>query len=158
MIRGRVIFIALSVVFVATGLWALQPVEQQDIGSRSALNTVVIVSESSRYKERLIEAIVDELDDGRTYIAVRNFDDFGSINPRDYDSVLVINAGVGAEVRRDVVSWLDRQSYDDNIVVLTTQLTDWTPQIEVDSVTTASRNRNIPDVSADLVQRVRANF
>lgn len=150
--------LAALLLVITTNVGALQPVEQRDIGSRSARNQVVIVSESSRYKERLIDAIVEQLDDGQTYIAVRSFDDFGAINPRDYDSVLVINAGVGAEVRRDVISWLERQSFDDNIVVLTTQLTNWTPQITVDSVTTASQNRNIPDVSADLVRRVRGNF
>lgn len=156
----RIVYITLAVLFgvATTNLSALQPVQQQDIGNRSARNQVVIVSESSRYKERLIEAILEQLDDGQTYIAVRSFDDFDSINPRDYDSVLVINAGVGAEVRRDVVSWLNRQSYDENIVVLTTQLTTWEPQIAVDSVTTASQNRNIPEVSSDLVRRVRGYF
>ncbi len=157
MIHKRLI--AASVLGMVTfTLAALQPVEPQDIGNQGAANRVVIVSEWSRYKERLIESIVDELDNGSTYIAVRSFEDFGSIDSQDFDSVLVINAGVGSEVRSDVVGWLNRQSVDENIVVLTTQITDWTPQIDVDSVTTASRNRNIPEVSSDLVRRVRSNF
>lgn len=156
--RRSTIGIVLALSLVTGSLWALQPTERRDVGNQSSQNQVMIVSESSRYKERLIEAIVEQLNDGQTYIAVRSFEDFGSINPRDYDSVLVINAGVGAEVRGDVVAWLERQSYDENIVVLTTQITEWTPQITVDSVTAASRNRNIEDVSTDLVRRVRNNF
>jgi hypothetical protein len=141
-----------------SGVFALQPVEQRDVGSRSSGNSVVIVSEWSRYKERLIDTIIDDLDDGNTFIAVRSFDDFPSIDPREFDSVLIINAGVGSEVRSDVVRWLNQQTFDRNITVLTTQITDWTPQITVDSVTTASRNRNIPTVSADLVSRIRRSF
>lgn len=147
-----------ALMIAVASLSALQPVEQREVGNRSAANHVAIISEQSRYKERLIDAVVEALDDGQTYIEIRGLDDLPQIDPRDYDSVLVINAGVGAEVRPGVVAWLDRQTHDENIVVLTTQITDWTPQISVDSVTSASRSRNIPEVSADLVRRVRGNF
>ena len=134
----------------------LQPVPSADFGAPEATDRVLIVSEASRYKERLLEVLIEQLATPSSYVAVRNFDDFASLDAADYDGVLVINAGVGSEVRSQVVSWLNDQGSPDNVIVLTTQISDWTPQIEVDSVTAASRNRNIPDVSQDLIARVRA--
>lgn len=153
--KQRFCTVALLIAAVAIAA-PLDPVPAADFGSPDADDRVLIVSEASRYKERLLEALVEQLATPTTYIAVRSFDDFVALDAADYDGVLVINAGVGSEVRSQVVRWLDAQGSPDNVVVLTTQISDWTPNITVDSVTTASRNRNIPEVSRDLVARVRA--
>ena len=153
--KQRFCTVALLIAAVAIAA-PLDPVPAADFGSPDADDRVLIVSEASRYKERLLEALVEQLATPTTYIAVRSFDDFVALDAADYDGVLVINAGVGSEVRSQVVRWLDAQGSPDNVVVLTTQISDWTPNITVDSVTTASRNRNIPEVSQDLVARVRA--
>ena len=153
--KQRFCTVALLIAAVAIAA-PLDPVPAADFGSPDADDRVLIVSEASRYKERLLEALVEQLATPTTYIAVRSFDDFAALDAADYDGVLVINAGVGSEVRSQVVRWLDAQGSPDNVVVLTTQISDWTPNITVDSVTTASRNRNIPEVSRDLVARVRA--
>ncbi|MFP4211035.1 MAG: hypothetical protein ACLFR8_07325 [Alkalispirochaeta sp.] len=139
-------------------VWAIRPVDPVDTGAVGASRSVMIVSEWSRYKERLIEAVLDELDDGSTALYVRSFDDLPQIQANDHDAVIVINAGVGSEVRAPVVEWLGTQGGSENIVVLTTQIYDWTPRIEVDSVTSASQNRNIPDVSRDLARQARSYF
>ncbi len=152
------LFIPFLLVATSGVLGALQPVEHQNVGSAGASRRIAVVSEWSRYKASLIEALTEELDDGETSIAVRSFDDFSNLDARDFDAVIVINAGVGSEVRRPVVDWLNRQDSDDNIVVLTTQISNWTPQIEVDSVTSASRNRNIPEVSRELVEIARSYY
>lgn len=148
----------MAIVMVAGTAAALRPVEPFDAGNAGGARSVMIVSEWSRYKERLIEALIDELDDGETALYVRSFDDFSRIDSDEYDAIIVINAGVGSEVRTPVVDWLNAQRVDDNIVVLTTQITDWTPQITFDSVTSASRNRNIPDVSRRLADQARSYF
>ena len=152
------VFVPILLFTTGSLLGALQPVEHQNVGSDGASRRVAIVSEWSRYKAALIESLTEELDDGETSIAVRNFNDFSGLDAREFDAVIVINAGVGSEVRRPVVDWLSRQNPDDNIVVLTTQISDWTPQIEVDSVTSASRNRNIPDVSRELAEIARSYY
>ena len=152
----RLIVLSLLMITVTGGVFAIRPVEPRDAGNVSSNRSVMIVSEWSRYKENLIESLVEDLDDGRTAIFVRNFSDLPNVTARDHDAIVVINAGVGSEVRSPVVEWLNSQTYDDNIVVLTTQIYDWTPQITVDSVTSASRNGNIPQVSSDLVRRVRS--
>lgn len=154
----RLTLIGILIVVTAGTVFAIRPVERQDLGDPRGEHSVLIVSEWSRYKERLISALVDELDDGGTSIAVRSFDDLGSLSAPSFDAVVVINAGVGSEVRKPVVDWLNRQRSDENIVVLTTQISDWTPQITVDSVTAASQNRNIPEISRELTNRVRSYF
>jgi len=155
---GRAILVGLALIIIPGTLWALRPVDPVDTGAAGASRSVMIVSEWSRYKERLIEAVLDELDDGSTALYVRSFDDLPQIQANDHDAVIVINAGVGSEVRAPVVEWLGTQRGRDNIVVLTTQIYDWTPQIDVDSVTSASQNRNIPDVSRELARQARSYF
>lgn len=154
----RSALIILMFLLTASAASALQPVEHEDAGVRGA-RRVLIVSEWSRYKERLIDYLIDQFDDGATYIAVRSFTVFGSLDATEWDAVIVINAGVGSVVREPVTQWLDQQKpNDDNIVVLTTQIVDWTPQIDVDSVTAASAFGNIASIGGELVQRARSFF
>lgn len=142
-------------VLTAAQAGALQPMERAEFGPDGADSRVMIVSEWSRFKARLVDEVVGRLDDGSTRVYVRNFDDLTGMDPEEYSAVLVINAGVGAQVRTEVTDWLARLEYDRNVVLLTTQITDWEPQVTVDSVTTASRMRHAGDVAEDLVARVR---
>lgn len=113
-------------------------------GPGGADKKILIAYESTRFKNRLIEDLLSELDDGTVYISIVDHgkDGLEGLSAEDYDVVFITNSGATAKVRPWVSEWLDENGGDpDNVIVHTTQINEWTPQVEVDSVTSASLNR-----------------
>jgi len=130
-------------------------------GNESASRKILLASESTRYKNRMIKELIEKLDDGDTYIIEVDHQRGGldGMDPRDYTAVFISNSGAQARVRPAVMQWLNSvRDYDDNVVVHTTQITDWDPPVEVDSITSASKNSNIDDLTDDVVRRLRAFY
>ncbi|WP_319416308.1 hypothetical protein [Marispirochaeta aestuarii] len=133
----------------------------ETFGNPQAPHTVLIALENTRYKDRLVDTLVKKLDDGSVYITVVDHKrkELEGRDPRDYKAVFITNSGVQAKVRPWVLDWLDSvAAYDDNVLIHTTQITEWDPPVQVDSITSASKNSNIDDVTDDIVRRLRALF
>jgi hypothetical protein len=133
----------------------------ESFGNARAENRVLIAKENTRYKSRLIDTLIEKLDDGTVSITVADHQrgELDGLDPRDFDAVFITNSGAQAKVRPDVMRWLDANSAnDDNVVLHTTQITDWDPPVQVDSITSASKNSNIDDISDDIIRRIRLFF
>jgi hypothetical protein len=133
----------------------------ESFGNARAENRVLIAKENTRYKSRLIDTLIEKLDDGTVAITVADHQrgELDGLDPRDFDAVFITNSGAQAKVRPDVMRWLDANSAnDDNVVLHTTQITDWDPPVQVDSITSASKNSNIDDISDDIIRRIRLFF
>ena len=120
---------------------------------------ILIAFEPTRFKKALVEDMVALLDDGSRSILVVNHQKKGleGLRSEDFDVVFISNSGAMAKVRPDVTSWLEANGTDpSNVIVHTTQRTVWTPQIEVDSITSASMKKKdeIGSMAKDLVQRI----
>ncbi len=143
---------------LASGMYANGTIEVQDVGAPTMERKVLIATEPTEFKNALVTEIVKMLTDGNTYIKIVNHADKGldTVDPRTFDAVLITNSGATAKVRPWVMTFLNRvASYDDNIILHTTQITIWTPPVQVDSVTSASDIGGIRRVAIDLVGRVR---
>lgn len=126
-------------------------------GNRGGARRVLIATEATRYKNRLVDALIEKLDDGATMIVEVDHQAGGldGVDPRDYAAVFITNSGAQAMVRPQVMRWLERyRAHDDNVILHTTQITDWDPPVQVDSITSASRMRNIGDLTDDVVRRI----
>ncbi|MDF1567726.1 MAG: hypothetical protein RQ801_08250 [Spirochaetaceae bacterium] len=133
----------------------------ESFGNARAENRVLIAKENTRYKSRLIDTLIEKLDDGTVAITVADHQrgELDGLDPRDFDAVFITNSGAQAKVRPDVMRWLNANSAnDDNVVLHTTQITDWDPPVQVDSITSASKNSNIDDISDDIIRRIRLFF
>jgi len=152
----RMSLLLLMLLFFHIGLLATET-----FGSPQAPNKVLIATENTRYKRRLIDTVVEKLNDGSVYITLVDHkrNQLEGEDPRDYEAVFISNSGAQAKVRPWVMEWLDSvSSYDDNVIIHTTQITDWDPPVQVDSITSASDNSNIDPLSDDIVRRIRAFF
>ena len=130
-------------------------------GFAAAANSVLIIKEDTPYKKALVAELIDTIDDKETTVTVvdhrkKSIDD---IDPRDFDAVFITNSGAQAQVRPNILAWLRSVSdYDDNIIIHTTQINEWTPPVEVDSITSASKRRNINGLVEDIARRIRRLF
>ena len=130
-------------------------------GNESGSRRVLIAAEKTRYKDQLVEVLIEKLDDGDTLIVQVDHmnGELGGMDPRDFDAVFITNSGAQARVRPAVMEWLASvRNYDDNVILHTTQITEWVPDVKVDSITSASKTRNIDTLSDDLVKRIKALF
>ena len=123
--------------------------------------TVLIAKEDTGYKKALVNNLLEKLEaDNITVEVIDHKDgDLSGVNPADYDAVYVLNSGAQARVRPAVQDWLDSVSAaDTNVILHTTQRTVWTPQVDVDSITSASKKSNIDEMTDDIVMRIKAKF
>ena len=130
-------------------------------GNESAVRKVLIATENTRYKNRLINELIEKIDDGATYIVEVDHqrDGLDDMDPREFTAVFISNSGAQAMVRPNVMSWLESyRDYDDNVILHTTQITEWDPPVKVDSITSASKMSNIDDLTNDIVNRIRRFF
>ena len=123
--------------------------------------TVLIATENTAYKRNLVEVLKEKLEaeDIDVVVIDHQRDRLDAVNPEEYDAVYVLNSGAQARVRPVVLEWLSQVAdNDDNVILHTTQRTVWTPPVEVDSITSASRRSNIGTVTDDIVSRIKAKF
>ncbi len=130
-------------------------------GNPNGRYRVLIATESTAYKNQMVDTLISKLSDGNVRITVVDHMRGGldAMDPRDFNAVFITNSGAQAMVRPVVMNWLNRvRDFDDNVILHTTQINNWTPPVQVDSVTSASNRRNISDLTDDLVDRIRAFF
>ena len=148
-----------GVLLLVVGLLVVEGASAAEFGSEDTDRRILIASENTAFKNRLVSDLIDELDDGVTYIRLIDHmaGELIDEDPNDYGAVLVINSGVGARVRPWVTAWMDSAAQDtEHVILLTTQRTRWTPRVDrhIDSMTSASMTMLIDDLSEDLVRRI----
>lgn len=123
--------------------------------------TVLIAKEDTSYKKNLVKLLVEKLntENIQTEIIDHKKGELSEINPGDYDAVYVLNSGAQAKVRPAVQSWLNSiKGRDSNVILHTTQRTVWTPAVDVDSITSASKKSNIDDITDGIILKIKALF
>ncbi|MDC7220583.1 MAG: hypothetical protein PQJ59_11675 [Spirochaetales bacterium] len=117
-------------------LWA----QEGEYGTAPGKGKILIAFEKTRFKSALVEGLVEKLEGEGYYLNVVNHqkDGLEGVNPADYDGVFITNSGVTAKVRPVVSEWLAEKGQPAHVLVHTTQRNDWTPAVEVDSITSAS--------------------
>ncbi|MDC7223527.1 MAG: hypothetical protein PQJ60_07275 [Spirochaetales bacterium] len=129
-------FTILLLISLSGILWA----QSGEYGPADGEERILIAYENTSFKKALVESLIENLSGPGRYIQVVDHSkkELTGLSAADYDAVFITNSGVTAKVRPWVSEWLSVQS-GENIIVHTTQRADdWTPQVEVDSVTSAS--------------------
>lgn len=129
--------------------------------SALSAQTVLIAKENTSYKKTLVKTLVEKLETDNITVTIIDHKDgeLTGVDPAEYDAVYVLNSGAQAKVRPAVLTWLNSiRGKDSNVILHTTQRTVWTPEVEVDSVTSASKKSNIDEVTDDVVLRIKAFF
>ncbi len=151
----RTVIVIVIMFIFSINLFAEGKVETQELGTLSLERKVLIATESTNFKDSLLRVLLEKINDGDTYIKVISHmnGDLTDIDPRDFGAVVVISSGQRAILRPWITEWLNSVSaYDDNIIILTTHITKWSPDVKVDSITSVSISR--PEVYGELVGQI----
>lgn len=151
----RKVIVIIIIFIFCFNLFAEGKVDTQEIGTLNLERKILIATESTNFKDSLLRVLLEKINDGNTYINVISHmhGELVDIDPRDYGAVLIINSGQRAIVRPWISEWLNSVSaYDDNIILLTTHVTEWTPDVNVDSITSVSISQ--PEVYEEFADKL----
>lgn len=128
------------------------------IASALHAQTVLIAKEDTSYKKALVGELTGKLESEGFTVEVIDHKrgELENVDPGDYAVVYVTNSGAQARVRPQVLDWLASiRGNDSNVIVHTTKINEWDENLNVDSLSSASRRSNIDDVTDDIMRRIR---
>lgn len=145
--------IAMTVLlFMSTTLHA----EPITYGPRDSKIRILLAWENTKFKEKLIQKMVETLNDGKTYIKVVDHQkgELAGEKAQDYSAVFISNSGVKSMVRPWITEWIGQQNKKDNILLHTTQKAYWEVKAGVDTVTSASAPQAIDVLSRKYLDKI----
>lgn len=151
------LFLTAMAVAVMTSCAELRPAAR-DIGDRQSCKRVLVATEQSQFKERLVGQITETLRDEAYFVRLIDVGRLADESSLDYGAIVVVNTCRAWQLDRNVRQFL--QHLDDHekekIVLLTTRSGSWTPQlVGVDALTSASEVDRIPALAAAIVANIR---
>lgn len=151
-----------SIIFLILAIFLISHLSASEgaYGPQNAEARILISFEPTRFKNRLLDQLLERINTGDIYIQVTDHSSRGleGLRADDFDAVFITNSGATAKVRPWVIEWLNANGGNpENVILHTTQITDWEPKVEVDSVTSASyTNRGeIESLAEDFVKQIR---
>ncbi|KMQ52564.1 hypothetical protein CHISP_0333 [Chitinispirillum alkaliphilum] len=120
---------------------------------------VLLVYESSRFKTNLISKMEELFTQKNIEVTVSTHSrrDMGIDNPHNYSAIFISNSGVNSQIRPWISKWLEQTDYQ-NILLHTTQISEWSIDTEFDAVTSASSNSQINEIAAEYTEKITELF
>lgn len=120
---------------------------------------VLIAYEETRYKSALVEKISLLLKNAGLEVVTAKHSEAG-FNPEnidEFDAVFISNSGVNSEIRPWIARWLKaNQTIQSRIILHTTQNSKWDVNVEVDSVTSASKEANVETLAEEYSNKIKS--
>jgi len=123
--------------------------------------TVLIASENTSYKKKLVQALTEELKEEGFAVETVNLQngELEGVDPSSFAAVVISNSGVNKRVRPQVTAWLESiVGNDDNVIVHTTKRDEWDEALEVDAISSASQTSNINDVVKEIMTLIKTKL
>jgi hypothetical protein len=121
---------------------------------------VLVASRSSDFKQLLVEKLSDLMAREKIGFKIIGIEMLETINPLDYDAIVIINTCLAWGLKEDVQGFIDRQERHDNMIVVTTSgRGNWLPQKkgrDFDAISSASNPTEADKVARNIAASVRS--
>ena len=130
--------------------------ESFEVNSPELTIKVLIASQGSGFKDALVSGIIEDLEKKPIYMNVVDVSALPEIKEDEWNALVVINTCQSGILQPDVKDYLTRIKKPENVVLLTTSGSgNWKPEESpVDSISTASKKKNIGPLVAEILERV----
>lgn len=101
---------------------------------------VLIATQSTEFKNLLVEKLIDSLKSKSVYVKVIDVDKLTEVSCDNWDRILIINSFI-IRLNKEINNFLKKDSTKKTLLVVTAGGADWRPkqEIKVDAITSASR-------------------
>ena len=122
--------------------------------AQSSPKKALLAMEKTKFKEALIEEMKKGLEAESVSVTVveDHKKELENYKASDFDYVFITNSGVGSKVRPWIVKWLKDNSSSSNILLHTTKIKKWDEKVEVDAVSSASSNSDVPALAEEYIK------
>ena len=136
---------------------AAKAVNTTEWGDLRADQRVLIATQRSEFKEAVVSRVVEDLEKDRFYVKVIDLERLEHEPAKDYDAIVVVNTCKAWRLTGGASKFVKAFPDKDRVVLLTTAGgEDWKPKsVEVDAITSASKDQKADPVAEDIVARVR---
>ncbi len=119
--------------------------------AQDGMKKVLLAMEKTKFKKELIAEMTDRLEKKSFEVTVvdNHKKELKNYRASDFDYVFITNSGVNSKVRPWVVEWLHANRNSKNILLHTTKIKKWKEQVDVDSVSSASK----PSLASSLAEK-----
>ena len=152
LLAGILLVLKLSLVGCAVGT-----VSTMESGDRTAAqDRVLVATQNSDFKQAVIQAIRDRLENNSNYIKVIDVKKLPYESLEGYDAVIILNTCMAGRPDPRVESFIDDTTEKEKIVVLTTgRLDSWKPESpRVDAMSSASVMTQAATIGQLLAEKV----
>jgi hypothetical protein len=142
--------IALLLIALATYVIINQQgvIEPFDVGNPKANTKILIASQGSNFKNKLVENLVSQLNDNETYLSIVDCTMLGNENATDWDAVIIIHTMQIHFMPKEVEKFLQGANDPSNIMLVSTSGAgdEVVETFNVDAISSASREVAIPQI------------
>ncbi len=129
-----------------------------EAGNQNAKKRLLIASQGSDFKNRLVDGLIQNLREKQLYIKVIDVTNLSAINENEWNAMVFIHTTEKWELQPDVKKYLDRAKDLKKVILITTSGSgDWqTKDYKVDIITSASKNEELKTLVPDILKRLNS--
>jgi hypothetical protein len=138
-------------------MWPRSDITPSRVGSATSEQTVLLASNSSEFKEILVENIIRAVTAENMAVDIVGIEGLSAIESEEYAAVVIISTCLAWSVDPLVRKFIDRRPDHDRIVLVITSDSGWLPKktdLDIDAMTSASVLADSDAVSRQIMTRL----
>lgn len=156
---GIVLAIALLVVFILltwyTYVFSMDIAKSYEINNPAYEQKILIATQGSPFKDKVVDYIVDELIRQRIYIKVVDVSELPTISKDQFTAIVVLHTWEMEKPPDVVADFLEKSKNQKNIIVLATSGGSDTTMEGIDAISSASKMIDVPFKAEEILKRLK---
>ena len=165
-IKILMIIIATPIVLIATFLLVYIFINQQgviepfDVGNPKSENKILIASQGSEFKIKLVESLTKKLIDDKNYLSIIDCTTLGNENEEDWDAIIIIHTLQVHEMPEEVQAFLSQIDDLSKVMLVSTSGAgdDAVTGFDVDAISSPSRSTAINPIVDWIIPKLESKL
>lgn len=125
-----------------------------EVNTPSAKEHVLVATQGSAFKDAVVQGVVDRLKARSDYVKVIDVAQLDTVRESDWNAIVILHTWQMSKPPESVRAFVDRAESRDKLVVLATSGDGKQHIAGVDTITSASSKKEVPERVDEIVQRV----
>lgn len=132
----------------------MQHIEPFEINSPTASKRVVIASQGSRFKDSVVNAVIDSLKAKQVYIKVIDVNELKEINEDDWAAIAILHTWEYSKPQEDAKAFFEKVKNKNKLIIISTSGEGTYMLDTVDGISSASNMANVGQKAEALLTRI----
>lgn len=154
-IAGWVLGIFIIFAFVYKAIYSMDKAEPFEVNNPELKTRLLIATQGSGFKNKLVAHLVDSIRQEPVYIEVRDIEVLGSVRLSEWQAILIIHTWEYSKPPKLIEEFAERSSNEENILFFTTSGSGGSSMDQLDAMSGASRQENMEEYVNSILSRLR---